>query len=771
MPGSRAVGRDSTAVIQPPGRPCATRQLRARPPERDLDRLEARGAPSPSARGARPAARRRVHRPSGRASVAPRGLPASVRDARRRARSTSAGLPSHQVATSSGRVRATRDPDRYEPAASDRPSAPPASPVSASASASTCGRPITRATAASCSSAVVGTGLAPRSHTSPASPQPGLEVGVGLEGQRPRRVAEQQRVGRGPAALLGAGERVAADEAGVGHLGAHDASAPALQRADVGEHGAGFAGAARASAPPPRPRAAASPARPGRRHAPRPASVGATAKPARAGRGGGGGVDVVPDDLDAGVAGPRAATSRRSGPDRAPRRGGTPAVTAATYARLTAADQHDRAVCRCQDFLQLDRYVQDRSRERCTVRRGGGSMAQRGFAVAAFRDGRQWRVEPLPPAMLTDLGVLLSALRSQPPEGGPFVIASVDDEFFLIARQDGPRISLLLSDLTAAVEYPLAEQALTRLGEDPPDDDELDEVWPVGDLDLFADLGLAEDEMERHPRRHRRLPRRDARRDRRPHRASPTRTREATDAARATVSCVLRRRAGPRRGPLARPRSSSTTASRWPTSPTSLRDTPGDVRLLVIEQDDEYAALVRVDDDDDDPRAFLSDGHAADGYAMAAVVAEELDEIGGEDVDDELLEDAPPAHDSAPFGDPNRRGPGHAGGGPAGDVRARGHAADRPDPRGVREGRLRGGLRGSAGVIAGVDGREAALAWPSTKRGRAPPGEIPVGAVVLDAAGGWLPRRTTNGRRRTTRPRTPRCWRCAGPGPRWAPGS
>ena len=123
-------------------------------------------------------------------------------------------------------------------------------------------------------------------------------------------------------------------------------------------------------------------------------------------------------------------------------------------------------------------------------------MAQLGFAVAAYRDAGEWRVEPLPPAMTSDLGVLLQALRSQPPEGGPFVIACVDDEFFLIARLDGARISLLLSDLTASVEYPLAEQAMTRLGEEPPEDDELDEVWPVGDLDLFTDLGLGEDEME-----------------------------------------------------------------------------------------------------------------------------------------------------------------------------------------------------------------------------------------------------------------------------------
>jgi putative tRNA adenosine deaminase-associated protein len=125
-----------------------------------------------------------------------------------------------------------------------------------------------------------------------------------------------------------------------------------------------------------------------------------------------------------------------------------------------------------------------------------GQVAEQGFAVVAFRDGVQWRVEPLPPAVLGDLGVLLSAVRSQPPEGGPFVIACIEDEFFVIARQDGLRTSLLLSDLTAAVEFPLAEQAITRLGEDPPADDELDEVWPVGDLELFSDLGLPEDEME-----------------------------------------------------------------------------------------------------------------------------------------------------------------------------------------------------------------------------------------------------------------------------------
>ena len=80
-----------------------------------------------------------------------------------------------------------------------------------------------------------------------------------------------------------------------------------------------------------------------------------------------------------------------------------------------------------------------------------------------------------------------------------------------------------------------------------------------------------------------------------------------------------------------------------------VRDVPGSVRLLIVEQDDEYTAMVRVDDDDDEPRAFLSDGHAADAYPMAALIAEELDEIGEDELSED--EDAPPAHDSAPFGD------------------------------------------------------------------------------------------------------------------------
>jgi putative tRNA adenosine deaminase-associated protein len=87
----------------------------------------------------------------------------------------------------------------------------------------------------------------------------------------------------------------------------------------------------------------------------------------------------------------------------------------------------------------------------------------------------------------------------------------------------------------------------------------------------------------------------------------------------------------------------------------ALRDFDQPVRLLAVEQDDEYAVLARLDvvaDTNDEPiRVFLSNGHAADGYFLAELLADGLDEIGGDSLSDD--EDAPPAHDSAPFGDPD----------------------------------------------------------------------------------------------------------------------
>ena len=86
-----------------------------------------------------------------------------------------------------------------------------------------------------------------------------------------------------------------------------------------------------------------------------------------------------------------------------------------------------------------------------------------------------------------------------------------------------------------------------------------------------------------------------------------------------------------------------------------LRDFDHPVRLLALEQDDEYAVLARFDaaaDQAAEPvRVFLSNGHAADDYPLAQLFADGLPEVGGDPLDGD--EDAPTGvHDAAPFGDP-----------------------------------------------------------------------------------------------------------------------
>src|SRR5580698_3791447 len=116
------------------------------------------------------------------------------------------------------------------------------------------------------------------------------------------------------------------------------------------------------------------------------------------------------------------------------------------------------------------------------------------FAIIVYREEEQWEADVLPTAVTADLDSLVQALRRQPSIGGTIGFAGVGDDFFVAVRILGEDVSLFLSDLTAAVDYPLARQVLDALDIPVPSDDELDQVLPAGDLSIFADLGL--DEME-----------------------------------------------------------------------------------------------------------------------------------------------------------------------------------------------------------------------------------------------------------------------------------
>ena len=122
-------------------------------------------------------------------------------------------------------------------------------------------------------------------------------------------------------------------------------------------------------------------------------------------------------------------------------------------------------------------------------------QAGEAYAVVVFRDDvSDWQAGLLPEALGDDLEGLVAAVRQQPSPGGAFALVDVADEFFVVVRVQAERVRLLLSDVTAAVAWDLAAQVLEALDVDVPGEDDLDEVWPAGDLGIFHDLGL--DEME-----------------------------------------------------------------------------------------------------------------------------------------------------------------------------------------------------------------------------------------------------------------------------------
>jgi putative tRNA adenosine deaminase-associated protein len=116
------------------------------------------------------------------------------------------------------------------------------------------------------------------------------------------------------------------------------------------------------------------------------------------------------------------------------------------------------------------------------------------YAVLVFREDGAWQAGVLPEVLAEDLDGLVGAVRQQPGEIGSFALVDVADEFFVVVRVQAGRTRLLLSDVTAAVAWDLAAQVLDALGLEVPGEDDLEDVWPVGDLGIFEDLGL--DEME-----------------------------------------------------------------------------------------------------------------------------------------------------------------------------------------------------------------------------------------------------------------------------------
>ena len=111
------------------------------------------------------------------------------------------------------------------------------------------------------------------------------------------------------------------------------------------------------------------------------------------------------------------------------------------------------------------------------------------FAVAAYRDDGHWQVVELHPSVAEDFENLTDALGRFPSDVGVLGMVSMNDDFFVLVRKVGTQVRALLSDVTAATDWPLASGVADML--DVPEPDDEDDPQPAGDLDIISDLGMA----------------------------------------------------------------------------------------------------------------------------------------------------------------------------------------------------------------------------------------------------------------------------------------
>ncbi len=115
------------------------------------------------------------------------------------------------------------------------------------------------------------------------------------------------------------------------------------------------------------------------------------------------------------------------------------------------------------------------------------------FVLVAYREEGVWQLQELPADTLGNLDTLAHELRRWPGDGGSIGLVSVDEDFFLLVRVLGDQVKVLLSDVTAATDWPIARSALEHLELPTPADD--DEQVPAGDLAIVSDLGMGAMDM------------------------------------------------------------------------------------------------------------------------------------------------------------------------------------------------------------------------------------------------------------------------------------
>ncbi len=110
------------------------------------------------------------------------------------------------------------------------------------------------------------------------------------------------------------------------------------------------------------------------------------------------------------------------------------------------------------------------------------------YALVAFLEDGTWQVQDIASPAFETVDSLSHALRQVSGPDGAVGMVAVDEDFFVLVRVAGATTRVLLSDITAAEEWELAQSVVDFLGLPTLEDDDVE--VPAGDLDLLSDLGL-----------------------------------------------------------------------------------------------------------------------------------------------------------------------------------------------------------------------------------------------------------------------------------------
>jgi putative tRNA adenosine deaminase-associated protein len=116
------------------------------------------------------------------------------------------------------------------------------------------------------------------------------------------------------------------------------------------------------------------------------------------------------------------------------------------------------------------------------------------FVVAIYREDGAPVAIPMAPTLANDLDELIEQLRRLPGDAGACGFVSISGEFFVIVRVRGRVLNVFLNDSQSALDWPIARDVVDFLHVEIPDEDE--ESEPVGDLEVLADQGLSDFDLE-----------------------------------------------------------------------------------------------------------------------------------------------------------------------------------------------------------------------------------------------------------------------------------